>query len=108
VADRVIIIAQGQALREADMTSLDAVTELSVRVDDPESLAKALSAQHGAEVIAKEDGRLMVRGTSAEEVGRTAARVGATVFELTSRPAGESLEQLYLALVGQGGKGEVP
>jgi ABC-2 type transport system ATP-binding protein len=99
-ADRVVIIARGRALRAADVGSLDATTELAVRVDDPESLAQALSKRHGAEVRATGDGRLVVRGTTAEEVGRTAARVGATVFELSSRSAGESLEQLYLSLVG--------
>jgi ABC-2 type transport system ATP-binding protein len=99
-ADRVVIIARGRALREADVGSLDAATELAVRVDDPESLAQALSKRHGAEVRATGDGRLVVRGTTAEEVGRTAARVGATVFELSSRSAGESLERLYLSLIG--------
>lgn len=99
-ADRVVIIAHGRALREADVTSLDDSTELAVRVDDPGSLAKALTALHGAEVSATGDGRLVVRGATAEEVGSTAARVGATVFELTSRSAGESLEQLYLSLIG--------
>jgi hypothetical protein len=48
----------------------------------------------------------MVRGASAEEVGRTAARVGATVFELSARSAGESLEELYLSLTGRG-EGEI-
>jgi ABC-2 type transport system ATP-binding protein len=99
-ADRVVIIARGRALREADVRSLGGATELAVRVDDPEPLARALIAQHGAEVSATGDGRLVVRGATAEEVGRTAARVGATVFELGSRSAGESLEQLYLSLVG--------
>ena len=99
-ADRVVIIARGRALREADVTSLDAATELAVRVDDPESVAKALTARHGAEVSPTGDGRLVVRGATAEDVGRTAAEVGATVFELTSRSAGESLEQLYLSLTG--------
>jgi ABC-2 type transport system ATP-binding protein len=106
-ADRVIIIDQGRALREADLTSLDAASELAVRVDHPQSLARALTARHGAEVSATENGRLLVRGVSAEEVGRTAANVGATVFELTSRPAGESLERLYLSLVGRGEEREV-
>ena len=99
-ADRALIIARGRALREADLSSLGGATELAVRVDDPESLARALSAQHGAEVSAVGDGRLVVRGASAEDVGRTAARVGATVFELSSRSPGESLEQLYLSLIG--------
>jgi ABC-2 type transport system ATP-binding protein len=97
-ADRVVIIAQGRALHEADVSSLDGATELAVRVDDPDSLAIALTARHGVEVSAAGDGRLVVRGATAEEVGRTAARVGATVFELSSRSAGESLEQLYLSL----------
>jgi ABC-2 type transport system ATP-binding protein len=100
-ADRVVIIARGRALREADLASLDGGTELAVRVDDPESLASALAARAGAEVSATADGRLVVRGATAEEVGRTAARVGATVLELTSRSASESLEQLYLSLIGQ-------
>src|SRR5918999_106635 len=63
-------------------------------------LARALTAQHGVQVSATGDGRLVVRGATAEDVGRTAARVGATVFELSSRSAGESLEQLYLSLIG--------
>jgi ABC-2 type transport system ATP-binding protein len=106
-ADRVVIIDEGRALREADVSSLDGATELAVRVDAPESLAKALSARHGAEVTPKGNGRLVVRGATAEEVGRAAARVGATVFELTSRPAGESLEQLYLSLIGERDEHEV-
>jgi ABC-2 type transport system ATP-binding protein len=104
VADRVVIIARGRALREADVASLDGAAELAVRVDDPESLAGALTALQGVEVSATGDGGLVVRGASAEEVGRTAARVGATVFELTSRSAGESLEQLYLSLIGDEGE----
>jgi ABC-2 type transport system ATP-binding protein len=107
-ADRVVIIARGRALREADVASLDGATELAVRVDDPELLARALTTRHGAEVSATGDSRLLVRGATAEEVGRTAARVGATVFELTSRPAGESLEQLYLSLTGRGEESEIP
>jgi len=107
-ADRVVIIAQGRLLRETDVTSLDAVTELSVRVDDPDSLARALTARHGAAVSATGDGRLVVRGATAEDVGRTAARVGASVFELSSRSAGESLEQLYLSLTSRDEGREVP
>ena len=106
-ADRVLIIARGRALREADLTSLDSATELAVRVDDPASLARALTAQHGVEVSATGDGRLVVRGAKAEDVGRTAVRVGATVFELSSRSTGESLEQLYLSLTGRGEEDEV-
>jgi ABC-2 type transport system ATP-binding protein len=106
-ADRVVIIDEGRALREADVSSLDGATELVVRVDAPESLSKALSARHGAEVSAQGNGRLVVRGASPEEVGNTAARVGATVFELTSRPAGESLEALYLSLTGRRHEREV-
>jgi ABC-2 type transport system ATP-binding protein len=98
-ADRVVIIARGRALREADVGALDAASELAVRVDDPESLARALTARLGAEVSATGDGRLVVRGTTAEEVGRTAAHVGVTVFELSSRSAGESLERLYMSLI---------
>jgi ABC-2 type transport system ATP-binding protein len=100
-ADRVVIIDEGRALREADVTSLGGATELAVRVDAPESLARALTAQHGADVSAQGNGRLIVRGATAEEVGHTAARVGATIFELTSRSAGESLEQLYLSLTSR-------
>jgi len=99
-ADRVVIIARGRALREADLASLDRAAELAVRVDDPESLARELSAGRGAEVTGTGDGRLLVRGATAEEVGRAAADVGATVFELSSRSAGESLEELYLSLTG--------
>jgi ABC-2 type transport system ATP-binding protein len=99
-ADRVVIIARGRALREADLAALDGVAELAVRVDDPESLARELSTRRGAEVTETGNGRLVVRGASAEEVGRAAAGVGATVFELSPRAAGESLEELYLSLTG--------
>jgi hypothetical protein len=107
VADRAIIISRGRALREADVAARGREAELAVRVDDPESLAAALRARHGAEVSPSEDGRLLVRGASREEVGRAAAEVGATVFELTSRSAGESLERLYLALIGRDAKREI-
>jgi ABC-2 type transport system ATP-binding protein len=99
-ADRVLIIARGRARREADVASLDGAVELAVRVDDPESLARVLAAQDGVAVSATGDGRLVVRGATAEEVGRTAARIGASVFELSSLSTGESLEQLYLSLTG--------
>jgi ABC-2 type transport system ATP-binding protein len=97
-AGRALIMARGRMLSEADLSSLGG--GLAVRVDDPEALAGALAAEHGAEVSALGDGRLVVRGARAEDVGRTAARVGATVFELSSRSAGESLEELYLSLIG--------
>jgi ABC-2 type transport system ATP-binding protein len=100
VADRVVILARGRALREAEVASLAGTTELVVRVDYRDSVAGALRAEHGAEVTPASDGALLVKGVGSDEVGRTAARVGATVFELTSRPAGESLEQLYLSLTG--------
>jgi ABC-2 type transport system ATP-binding protein len=100
-ADRVVIMARGHGLREGDLASLDGAAELMVRVDRPEALTPALSDRHGAEVRAAGEGRLAVRGATAEEVGRAAALVGATVFELSSRPAGESLEQLYLSLTGE-------
>jgi ABC-2 type transport system ATP-binding protein len=77
-ADRVVIIARGRALHEGEVASLDRATELAVRVDAPETLAKALSARHGAEVRPQGDGRLVIRGATAEEVGRAAAGVGAT------------------------------
>jgi ABC-2 type transport system ATP-binding protein len=99
-ADRVVIIARGRALREAEVASLGGAIELAVRVDDPGSLARALTARDSVEVSATGDGRLVVRGATAKEVGRTAARVGVTVFELSSRSTGESLEQLYLSLIG--------
>jgi ABC-2 type transport system ATP-binding protein len=99
-ADRVLIIARGRARREADVASLDGAVELAVRVDDPESLARVLAVQDGVAVSATGDGRLVVRGATAEEVGRTAARIGASVFELSSLSTGESLEQLYLSLTG--------
>jgi ABC-2 type transport system ATP-binding protein len=99
-ADRVVIIARGRALREADVAALDGVAELAVRVDDPESLARELSTRRGAEVTATGNGRLVIRGVTAEEVGRAAATVGATVFELSPRAAGDSLEELYLSLTG--------
>jgi ABC-2 type transport system ATP-binding protein len=100
-ADRVVILSHGRALHEAEIAALDAAPELTVRVDDPGSLARALATDHRAVVSSTDNGTLLVRGASGEDVGRTAARIGVTVFELTSQSAGHSLEELYLSLVGE-------
>jgi ABC-2 type transport system ATP-binding protein len=106
-ADRVVIVDDGRALREVEVNSLDGASEVAVRVSDPDSLARALTAEHGAVVSATEDGVLLVRGVGAEEVGATAAGIGTTVFELTRPPVGESLERIYLELIRNGEEREV-
>src|SRR5918999_2555237 len=82
VADRVMILDRGRLLRDEEIGELDGGGEVAVRVSEPDPLARALSAELGAVVSRTADGELLVRGARAHDIGRTAAKVGATVFEL--------------------------
>ncbi|MGC8923540.1 ABC transporter ATP-binding protein, partial [Streptomyces sp. PG2] len=66
-----------------------------VRTSDPSRLRAALLAQ-GHTVTEDDDGRWVLDGTTAEQIGAAAAREGIPVLELTDERA--SLEQAYLAL----------
>ncbi|WP_380172855.1 ATP-binding cassette domain-containing protein [Kineococcus sp. DHX-1] len=98
-ADRVVVIGRGQLLADATVAELLERSRgaglVRVRTTEPEALAQAL-VRDGAVVTGQPDGTLHVRGTSAEEVGAVADRVGATVLELATEAG--SLEAAYLEL----------
>ncbi|MGW2683588.1 ABC transporter ATP-binding protein [Streptomyces sp. NPDC001414] len=97
-ADHLVVLDKGRLL--ADIPTQDFIEQHShprarVRTSDPSRLRAALLAQ-GATVAKDDDGRWIVDGATAEQIGATAAREGIPVLELTDVRA--SLEQAYLAL----------
>ncbi len=98
-ADRVVVIGRGRLLADATVAELLERSRgaglVRVRTTEPDALAQAL-VRDGAVVTGQPDGALHVRGTSAEEVGAVADRVGATVLELATEAG--SLEAAYLEL----------
>ncbi|GAA0316236.1 ATP-binding cassette domain-containing protein [Kineococcus aurantiacus] len=100
-ADRVVVVGRGRLLADASVPELLERSRgaglVRVRTTGPDALAQALR-RSGAEVTAQPDGALHVRGTSAEQVGAVAGRVGVTVLELAAETG--SLEAAYLELTG--------
>ena len=99
-ADRVIVVGKGRLLRDQTTTELiNEATTGSVRVRCPQldRLTAALAGP-GVSVRHLDGDTAEVQGGSAEQIGRTAAEHGLTLFELT--PQGASLEDAYLALTG--------
>ncbi|MER5740594.1 MULTISPECIES: ATP-binding cassette domain-containing protein [unclassified Streptomyces] len=99
-ADHLVVLGRGRLLADVPVREfLDAHSHARVRVrtGDPVRLRAALLAK-GWTVgdTADPDGRWLVEGASAEEVGAVTAREGIPVFELADERA--SLEQAYLAL----------
>ncbi|GAB3463146.1 ATP-binding cassette domain-containing protein [Kineococcus endophyticus] len=98
-ADRVVVIGRGRLLADATVAELLERSRgaglVRVRTTAPDALAQAL-VRAGAVVTGRPDGALHVRGTSVEEVGAVAGRVGATVLELAAEAG--SLEAAYLEL----------
>ncbi|MER8073634.1 ATP-binding cassette domain-containing protein [Streptomyces sp. NPDC094034] len=97
-ADHLVILGKGRLL--ADIPKQDFIEQHShprvrVRTSDPIRLRAALLAQ-GHTVAEDADGRWVVDGATAEQIGAAAAREGIPVLELTDERA--SLEQAYLAL----------
>ncbi|MDI9498426.1 MAG: ATP-binding cassette domain-containing protein [Bacillota bacterium] len=99
VADRIIMLAQGELI--ADM-SMEELLEMSlssyvqVQTDDAAKLYEILKAE-GAQVDVLQDEKLRVRKMSQKQIGETAFRHGLGIYELmTHHP---SLEQLFAELV---------
>ncbi len=97
-ADHLVVVGRGRLL--ADIPTPDFIEQHShprvrVRTSDPGRLRTALLAQ-GHTVAEGDDGRWVVDGATAEQIGVAAAREGVPVLELTDERA--SLEQAYLAL----------
>ncbi|CAL9513903.1 Bacitracin transport ATP-binding protein BcrA [Streptomyces sp. enrichment culture] len=97
-ADHLVVLGRGRLL--ADIPMRDFIEQHSrprvrVRTSDPGRLRAALLAR-GHTVTEGGDGRWVVDGATAEQIGATAAREGVPVLELTDERA--SLEQAYFAL----------
>ena len=99
-AEDLVIVGRGRLLAQ---TTVDEVVaragggRVSVRTPEPDRLGDLLRA--GGVVVATDGGdptRLRLVGTSTDDVGRTAARHGVTLLELSAEQG--SLEQAYLDL----------
>lgn len=95
LADQLVVIGRGQMLANgpvSDFVSHSGLAAVEVRTPDRALLDPALQ-QMGAEV-AEEDGVLVVRGASAEQIGDAAHAAGARVHQLVTRQA--TLEEAFL------------
>jgi ABC-2 type transport system ATP-binding protein len=102
VVDRVVMIRDGRLVADTDVASLvDAVT---VRVDRPDALARALRAA-GVDHVVGADGAISVPGRDPAEVGRIAAGASVAVLELGRTSAGASLEAMFFTAMGGNGHG---
>jgi ABC-2 type transport system ATP-binding protein len=98
VADHLVVLGRGRLLADVGTTAFidgNSVPRVRVRTTDPVRL-RASMATRGREVREAGDGRWVVEGATAEEVGALAAREGIPVLELTDVRV--SLEDAYLAL----------
>ncbi|MFE6223844.1 MULTISPECIES: ATP-binding cassette domain-containing protein [unclassified Streptomyces] len=99
-ADHLVVLGRGRLLADVPLRDfIDAHSHARVRVrtGDPQRLRTVLAGR-GWTVAdsADEDGRWVVEGASAEEIGAVTAREGIPVFALADERA--SLEQAYLSL----------
>ncbi|WP_031010742.1 ABC transporter ATP-binding protein [Streptomyces sp. NRRL F-5727] len=99
-ADHLVVLGRGRLLADVPTREfIDAHSHARVRVrtGDPVRLRATLLAKGWTVGAAADaDGRWVVEGASAEEIGAVTAREGIPVFELADERA--SLEQAYLAL----------
>lgn len=99
LADQLVVIGRGQMLANGpvhDFISHSSLSAVEVRTPDRDLLDPALQ-QLGVDV-AEEDGKLVVRGASAEQIGDAAHAVGARVHQLVTREA--TLEEAFLEATG--------
>lgn len=97
-ADHLLVLGRGRLLADTpvqDFIEQHTHARVRVRTGEPARLRATLLAQ-GYPVAEDADGRWVVEGARAEQIGALAAREGIPVLELTDERA--SLEQAYLAL----------
>ncbi|MFC0682123.1 ABC transporter ATP-binding protein [Lysobacter korlensis] len=97
-ADHIIVLGRGKVVADApvaDIIAMAGAATVRVRSTDPEALSAALSSP-AVTVTRAEDGALLVTGSSAPDIGETAARHSLVLHELT--PVSGSLEDAYLSL----------
>jgi ABC-2 type transport system ATP-binding protein len=98
-ADEVIIIGKGRLLVQLPITELlDRSSKRSVRVRSPQiaQLKTALEELDGATATLEADNSLTVRGADAVTIGKRAASLPVTLYELAPQP--ESLEEAFMEL----------
>ncbi len=100
-ADHVIVVGQGRLLRDQSMAEFIAqASSAVVRVRSPQATQLAeLVASHGGAVDAVEEGTLLVRDLTSDQIGIAAADASITLYELAPQEA--SLEEAYMALTEQ-------
>jgi ABC-2 type transport system ATP-binding protein len=98
-ADYAVVINQGRSVAQAPVAELIAGGDSGIRVASPDidRLADAVKAA-GATVEPIGNGAIVVRGLTAEEVGRAALDQKVVLTELT--PTVASLEDVFLQLTG--------
>ena len=92
LADDIVIINKGRLVSSGPLTELQHATSL-VRTPSSGEFRDSLVAA-GASVVSDEDGSLVVRGMTTEQIGELAFRSGIVLHEL--RPHTSSLEDLFL------------
>jgi ABC-2 type transport system ATP-binding protein len=98
VADRVVIIDRGHIVHEGTTAELSGPDQ-AVVVGSPDSARLGeLARVEGWRVRHDGRDRLVIRGASAAEVGRAAAREGIVLAELSTEPSTRLLEELFLRL----------
>ena len=102
VVDRVVIIRAGRLVAETDIADL-ADSRVTVRVDRVEPMLGALRAQ-GADHALLADGAISITGRDTAEIGGIASRAGVTVTELSRQSTGDSLEAMFLEMIGGNGQ----
>ena len=99
LADRIVIVAGGQLVRQGAMSEVLASIPSNAPVEavtpEPEKLSEALEAIGGTVTTAGRD-TLMISGLAAATVGDTALRVGVPLHRLAPEEA--DLEEVFLAL----------
>jgi ABC-2 type transport system ATP-binding protein len=100
-ADHLVILGRGRLLADtgmADFIAAHSAARVHVRSTDPARLRAAL-VRAGHTVTLDDDGRLVVAGATAAEVGALAATEGTPVLQLADETA--SLEEAYFSLTAQ-------
>jgi ABC-2 type transport system ATP-binding protein len=102
VVDRVVIIRAGKLVAETDVADLTD-SRVTVRVDRIAPMLNALRAA-GADHKQLADGAIIVTGRGTTEIGGIAALAGVTVTELRTQSAADSLEAMFLDVIGGNGR----
>ncbi|MCW2839784.1 MAG: export transporter ATP-binding protein [Aeromicrobium sp.] len=100
LADELVVIGRGRMLANGpvqDFISHSGLASVVVRTPDLALLGPALEAL-GATASTDDDGAVVVRGATAEQVGDAAHAAGARVHQLMTRQA--TLEEAFLAATG--------